>query len=169
MHGFSAGLFDRLMGARGDAAPASVARLTLEQLKDSVARDLEELLNTRLALAPEMLAGYPECARSILNYGLIDFAGMCLTSSDDRARICTSLKAAIERHEPRLRHVQARIERAAGPATSVNSVNSVSFVIAGTLEVFPASAAVNFDAVLQPSSLRYSIQHGVRGGVSRSA
>ena len=127
------------------------ARLSLEQLKDAVARDLEELLNTRVALPPGALDAYPECAASIVNYGLIDFAGMCLSSSEDRARICAALKAAIERHEPRLHNVRARLEREAG------SINRVGFVISGTLAVMSGGGTVNFDAVLQPSSLRYSI------------
>ena len=146
--GFVPGLFDRLLGEGGMGA---TARLTLEQLKDAVARDLEELLNTRVALPPGALDAYPECAASIVNYGLIDFAGMCLSSSEDRARICAALKAAIERHEPRLRNVRARLEREAG------SINRVGFVISGTLAVQAGGETVNFDAVLQPSSLRYSI------------
>lgn len=148
MHGYLPGLFDRLMDANDAAAPA---RLSLGQLKDAIARDLEELLNTRVALPAGALDGYPECAASIINYGLLDFAGMCLSSSEDRARICAALKAAIERHEPRLRHVRARLEREAG------AVNRVSFVISATLAVPGAGEAVNFDAVLQPSSLRYAI------------
>ncbi|MEG0883589.1 MAG: type VI secretion system baseplate subunit TssE [Janthinobacterium sp.] len=156
MDSYVPGLFDRLMGDAGGAHGAGgaggvVAHLSLEQLKDAVARDLEELLNTRMALPPGALDAYPECAASIVNYGLIDFAGMCLSSSDDRARICAALKAAIERHEPRLRNVRARLEREAG------SINRVGFVISGTLAVKSGGETVNFDAVLQPSSLRYSI------------
>ena len=151
MDSYVPGLFDRLMGDGSAAAGGVAARLTLEQLKDAVARDLEELLNTRVALPPGALDAYPECAASIVNYGLIDFAGMCLSSSDDRARICAALKAAIERHEPRLRNVRARLERDAG------SINRVGFVINGTLAVTAGGETVNFDAVLQPSSLRYSI------------
>ena len=151
MDSYVPGLFDRLMGEAPPSGAGAVARLSLEQLKDAVARDLEELLNTRVALPAGALDAYPECAASIVNYGLIDFAGMCLSSSDDRARICAALKAAIECHEPRLRNVRARLEREAG------AINRVSFVISATLAVYPACEAVNFDAVLQPSSLRYSI------------
>jgi type VI secretion system protein ImpF len=153
-NGFAPGLFDRLMD---DRAYNMALRLSLDQLEDAVARDLEELLNTRIGIPDGMLAGYPECEGSIVNYGLIDFAGMCLSSSDDQARICVSLKAAIERHEPRLRNVRARLEREAG------SINRVNFVISGTLDVFPACEAVHFDAVLQPSTLRYSINRAARG------
>jgi type VI secretion system protein ImpF len=149
MNGFVPGLMDRLLGARSQAG----AGLTIAQLKDAVARDLEDLLNTRAALPEALLAAYPECAGSIVNYGLVDFAGMCLSSSEDRARICASLKAAIERHEPRLRQVQARIEQQAG------SINRVNFVISGVLAVCSAFEPVNFDAVLQPSTLHYAIHH----------
>ena len=53
--GFVPGLFDRLMGEGG--AGTAMARLSLEQLKDAVARDLEELLNTRVALPAGALDG----------------------------------------------------------------------------------------------------------------
>ena len=154
MTGFTPGLFDRLLGEHGGGAPA---RLNLEQLKDAVARDLEDLLNTRAALPEDLLQAWPECSRSIVNYGLVDFAGMCLSSSEDRARICASLKAAIERHEPRLRNVQARLEREAG------SINRVSFVINATLALPALNEIVSFDAVLQPSTLHYSINRTARG------
>ena len=154
MNGFTPGLFDRLLGG-----PGAPVRLSLEQLKDAVARDLEDLLNTRAAFPQELLRAFPECTRSILNYGLIDFAGMCLSSTEDRATICASLKAAIERHEPRLRDVQARLEREPG------AINRVSFAISARL-VASGSEVVCFDAVLQPSTLRYSIQRSLRGATA---
>jgi type VI secretion system protein ImpF len=156
MNGFTPGLLDRLLGEHGAGDRAS-GGLTLEQFKDAVARDLEDLLNTRCALSQEMLRAYPECARSIVNYGLMDFAGMCMSSSEDRIRICAALKTAIERHEPRLRNVQARLERDAG------TINRVSFAISATLAGLPFAEAVSFDAVLQPSSLHYSINRNGRG------
>jgi type VI secretion system protein ImpF len=155
MNGYTPGLLDRLLGEHGASRPGQL--LTLEQLKDTVARDLEDLLNTRCALSEDMLRSYPECARSIINYGLIDFAGMCLSSSEDRTRVCAALKAAIERHEPRLRNVQARLERQNG------SINRVSFAISATLTGLAVNEPVSFDAVLQPSSLHYSINRSARG------
>ncbi|MES2162737.1 MAG: type VI secretion system baseplate subunit TssE [Pseudomonadota bacterium] len=156
MNGFTPGLFDRLLDPQGSHA-RNGAGLSLEQWKDAVARDLEDLLNTRCALSEALLDAYPECASSIVNYGLIDFAGMCLSSSEDRSRICACLKAAIERHEPRLRNVQAHLER------EIGSINRVSFAISATLTGLPMREAVNFDAVLQPSSLHYSINRSTRG------
>jgi type VI secretion system protein ImpF len=157
MKGFAPGLLDRLMGEQARAGKGAVLpRLTIDQLKDSVARDLEALLNTRVAIAPEQFDDYPHARASILNYGLADFAGMCLTSSEDREAICASLKNTIETHEPRLIDVSATLEPEGG------SVNRLTFVITARLRVHPAAEPVNFNAVLQPSSLRYSISKSVR-------
>jgi type VI secretion system protein ImpF len=146
MTAFVPGLLDRLMGETGGASRAGI-----EQLKDSLARELEALLNTRLGFPPGRLDAYPEARASILNYGLVDFAGFCLSSSEDRAAICASLKDAIERHEPRLQNVSASLEPEAG------GVNRLNFVIHATLHVADGLEPVNFNAVLQPSSLHYAI------------
>jgi type VI secretion system protein ImpF len=157
MNGFGPGLLDRLMGEYSQSnSGATVSRLTMEQLKDSVARDLEALLNTRIGIPSEVFADYPAARRSIFNYGLVDFAGLCLSSTDDRSVICASLKTAIETHEPRLQNVSAALELEKG------SVNRLTFVINATLHLDAASEAVNFNAVLQPSSLNYSITKAAR-------
>jgi type VI secretion system protein ImpF len=155
MKGFAPGLLDRLMG-ESPSGGSGVPRMSIEQLKDSVARDLEALLNTRAAIPPAKFHDYPRARASILNYGLADFAGMCLTSSEDRAAICASIKAAIETHEPRLAEVSASLEPEGG------AVNRLSFVITATLVAEPGAEPVNFNAVLQPSSLRYSISRTQR-------
>lgn len=150
--GCTPGLFDRLMEAP-DHGPATgtVARVTIEEMKDAVARDLEALLNTRAVLPEEAFRRFPASARSVANYGLRDFAGLSLSSTDDRAFICRSLEQAIARHEPRLRSVQARLE------LRDDQVNRLNFAITALLVVSSEHEPVNFDAVLQPSSLHYTI------------
>ena len=140
------GLFDRLVN--GSTAQA----FTLEQMKDSLARDLEALLNTRAAIPEEELRGYRLASGSVLNYGLVDFAGMCLTSDSDRKRICHAVQRAIERHEPRLRNVKASLRKAEG------SINRIDFVIAATLKADTSAQPVQFDAVLTQSTQRYSVR-----------
>ncbi|MFK3737270.1 type VI secretion system baseplate subunit TssE [Massilia sp. TN1-12] len=163
--GFTPGLFDRLMERSGhgvgnsgsSAGPAgTVPRVSLEEMKDSVARDLEALLNTRTVVPEETFRRFPECARSIVTYGLHDFAGLSLSSTDDRAFICRSLEQAIARHEPRLRNVQARLE------LRDDAVNRLNFAITALMVVSAAHEPVNFDAVLQPSSLQYTISKARR-------
>jgi type VI secretion system protein ImpF len=157
MKGYTPGLFDRLMDMPvPGAASGTVTRLSIEDLKDTVARDLEALLNTRTVIPETLLKQYPECSRSIVTYGLNDFAGLSLSSSDDRAHICQCLEKAIARHEPRLRNVRASLEVQEG------SINRLNFAIAALLVVHSSQEAVNFDAVLQPSSLHYTISKARR-------
>jgi type VI secretion system protein ImpF len=156
MKGNVPGLLDRLMDPRHQAINGVLPRMSIDQLKDSVARDLEALLNTRQALPAEMFDAYPQARQSVLNYGLIDFAGFCLSSSEERAQICTALVSAVVAHEPRLSNVTAALESETG------SVNRLNFVINGSLNLDSGAEPVNFNAVLQPSSLHYAITRGTR-------
>jgi type VI secretion system protein ImpF len=157
MKGFTPGLFDRLMdGPVNGASSATIKRMTVEELKDSVARDLEALLNTRTVIPEELLKRFPECGRSIVTYGLNDFAGRSLSSTDDRAYICQCLEKAIARHEPRLRNVKASLE------VREDSINRLNFAITALMVVSTSQEPVNFDAVLQPSSLHYTISKARR-------
>lgn len=159
MKGFAPGLFDKLMGGNGYSSTFNtVSRLSMEELKDTVARDLEALLNTRTVIHEDLLKPYPECSKSIVSYGLNDFAGLSLASTDDRAYICRCLEKAISQHEPRLRNVNASLELQEG------SINRLNFAISAMLVVHPAKEPVSFDAVLQPSTLQYSISKSRRSG-----
>jgi type VI secretion system protein ImpF len=155
MKGFTPGLFDRLLGVPSRGA-ATVSRISAEDLKDAVARDLEALLNTRAVFPEELLTDYPECGRSILNYGLSDFADRSLSSPSDRAHICACLEKVIARHEPRLRNVKASLEIREG------AVNRLNFSITAMLAASTSQEPVNFDAVLQRSTLQYSINKAGR-------
>ena len=159
MKGYTPGLFDRLLGQpnRGHGNnPAQ--RLTAEELKDTVARDLEALLNTRSSIPEEALKAYPECSRSIVTYGLGDFADRCLSSPSDRAEICASIEKTIACHEPRLRNVRASLDMRG------DSVNRLNFSITAVLVASTSQEPVNFDAVLTPSTLQYSISKAGKTG-----
>lgn len=132
-------------------APAAMRQLSLEELKNTVARDVEAIFNTRIALTEEDLAELPECQRSVLTYGLNDFAGLSLASHYDRTFICKSIQQAIARHEPRLQQVQVAFE------LNEQSTNALYFAIQALLVVHPAEEPVTFDAMLQPSTLQYSV------------
>ncbi len=147
--GFEPSLFDKLF----DDLPVGPARwrLSLEQLKDSVARDLEALLNTRVVFDEELRQAFPLAARSVAGFGLIDFAGLSLASIHDRRRICTAIADSIAAHEPRLRDVSVELE------LQRKTVNALYFSINAVLFVRPAQEPVAFDALLQPTSLQYSV------------
>lgn len=159
MKGCTPDLFDRLLGQPvRNGVPAT--RLTVDEYKDAVARDLEALLNTRSVIRDGQLAGLPECAASMVSYGLCDFADRSLSSPTDRAAVCACIEAAIARHEPRLRDVKALLELRGNAATP--SVNRLDFSITGVLVGSVSDEPVNFDAVLQPSTLQYSIRKSGR-------
>ncbi|MES2114071.1 MAG: type VI secretion system baseplate subunit TssE [Pseudomonadota bacterium] len=156
-HEYAPSTWHRLLAA-GSASTqgGNSARVAQEGYRAAVALDLENLLNTRVALPSGKLARYPRCRKSILNYGLMDFAAYCLGSSNDRSAVCNHVKLAIERFEPRLQHVRVEL------STEHGAINRIDFHITALL-IAPARQPVEFDARLQPSNLRYSVRPGTYG------
>ncbi len=154
---FEPSFFDKIF----DDQPVGAARrrLSLEQLKDSVARDLESLLNTRVVFDPAMAESFPLTARSVAGFGLADFAGHSLANVHHRRSICSSIEAAIAAHEPRLREVLVELE------LQRKTINALYFSINAVLVVRPAQEPVSFDALLTPTSLQYSVSRQRRLGV----
>ncbi|RPE75872.1 type VI secretion system baseplate subunit TssE [Vulcaniibacterium tengchongense] len=154
MKGFEPNLLEKLFDDEPRAAaPSAVFKsVSLEQYKESVARDLEGLLNSRAAFSEEALKQYPNCQKSLMTYGLRDFSTMSLANAYDRAAICRSLEQAIARHEPRLHNVRVALESGAR-----GSVGGLHFAIHALLDVQPAREPISFDALLQPSTLQYSV------------
>jgi len=153
MAGFLPTLFERLRDEHPhrplEADP--MRRWSVEELKESVARDLESLLNSRTALFSNSFDDYPESQKSVASYGMGDFVGMSLANPADRDLICRTLERTIAHHEPRLRQVDVRLE------ADRNSIGCLQFGINAVLHVNPASEPVTFDALLQPNTLQYAV------------
>jgi type VI secretion system protein ImpF len=149
---FEPSLLDKLFDENPQLpALAGFKRISLDELKDMVARDLESLLNTRMFFSEEQLKDYPEAKHSMLSFGLNDFASLSLASITDRASICRSIENAIARQEPRLKNVRVSLE------LNERAINALHFGISALLVVDAANELVSFDAELQPSSLQYSV------------
>jgi type VI secretion system protein ImpF len=133
--------------------------ISAEELKESVAHDLEALLNARCAYGGEAFAGYPQALQSMCSYGMNDFVGLSLANPADRNFICRSLERTIAIHEKRLKQVGVALE------VENKTVNRLKFTIHAMLVVHPASEAVHFDALLQPSTLQYSVNKSKRAAV----
>lgn len=165
MKGFQPTLFDRLADEApyrtGESAP--LRRWSFEELKRSVAVDLEALLNSRSGPAEDLLARYPQSARSLAAFGMVDFVGLSLSNPADRARICATLERAIRNHEPRLQNVNV------GLRFDSRTVGRLNFVIQAVLDVPPASEPVGFDAVLHPTTQQYSVASSRRAKESEFA
>lgn len=157
MQRFTPSLFERLFDDHALTGVDHLLRgLSVEQMKASVANDLEALLNSRLGLLEEMTEDFPCARRSILTFGLRDFAGLSFESVTDRLRICDSITATIERHEPRLRNVTVvlYVEDQRQPL--------LNFSVNAMLVLAPAFEPVSFDALLQPMTHKYAVALAAR-------
>lgn len=160
--GFEPSLFEKLF----DDAPKSATlgpvykTLSLEHYKESIARDLEGLLNSRAAFQEEDMQQFPNCKQSLMTYGLADFSAMSLANAQDRAAICRSLEHAVSRHERRLKEISVQLD--AGNQSS----GGLHFTIRALLNLEPAQEPVSFDAMLQPTTLQYQVSRARRMLVS---
>ena len=162
MKGFEPSLLERLFDdePRATAAAGIFKSISLDQYKESVARDLEGLLNSRAAFTEHALTSFPNCQKSLMTYGLRDFSTMSLSNGHDRAAICRSLEQSIGRHEPRLHNVRVSLE------SNGRAIGGLHFSIHGLLDVQPAREPISFDAMLQPSTLQYSVSRLRRAAVA---
>lgn len=161
---YAPSLLDKLLHRSLKERPGEVLPgLSLDELKDSVAADLEALLNTRSPLAEDEQRQFPLSARSVANYGVADFASRSLSSGLDRDFICQAIQRSIERQDGRLRAVSVSLE------TQEQSFNRLNFTIRATLRVSDVGEHVSFDARFEPSVQRYSVARAKAGGLSRMA
>lgn len=128
----------------------------LEEFKSAVALDVEALLNSRFVMDIELIKEFEQCKKSILTYGLGDISSRSMASSDDRVFICQSLSECINNHEPRLKDVKITLSGSQGES------GGLRFSISAMLIVHPSREPVNFDALLQPSTLQYRVIKSTR-------
>lgn len=125
---------------------------SLQQLKQSVSRDIEALLNTRRELLTDLPPEYQELQRSLLTYGLPDFTTRSLQNQADRKTIRREIEQSLSIFEPRLRGVKVTIE------DPKKFEQALYFRIDALLRVEPNPEAVSFDAVLQLSTAKYEVK-----------
>ena len=149
---FSPSLLDKLLGSEADEPQRGTSpRWSIEQIKDSVARDIEVLLNARPGFDVAELGDFPQVRRSLMTFGLIDITAMNVASDRDRARIVESIRRALADHEPRLAQVEVRVRDNAMVGVGL------CFSIRAKLVLNPAAEPVSFDATLQPGTNRYAV------------
>ena len=137
-------LLDRLIDdePRISSEPEAKRSATLAQLKASVRRDLEWLLNTkRLLVAIPALS--TEIGDSVLAYGLPDFTHASFGLLDDQRELRRVIEEAVLRFEPRL--TQVRVTLLEGNPND----RHLRFRIDAMLDIEPTPEVVTFDSVLQ--------------------
>lgn len=145
-------ILDRLLDFAPDIPrepPASRAK-SLRELKQSVRRDLEWLLNTR-SHSEEIANQLEEVSKSMAVYGLTDFTGMGVKSPGEQKMLVQSLESAIRIFEPRLMDLRVSLE----PIDEIKRV--LNFRIEARLKVDPVPEPVTFDTVLQMGSGQFEV------------
>lgn len=144
------GLMDRLVDT---GLPEDAGRpVSLGELRDSVSRDLEDMLNTRSEGARLIPDVFKECRASSLTYGILDFSSYSVLSPQDRDRIRRSLEQTITLHESRLTRVRVQLE----PQREAD--RALRFRVDALLDLGEDHERVQFDAVLQVATQLCSVR-----------
>ncbi|HLG17547.1 MAG TPA: type VI secretion system baseplate subunit TssE [Blastocatellia bacterium] len=132
--------------------PASRSK-SLRQLKQSVKRDLEWLLNTRLApgfLPPDL----EEVNHSLAAYGLTEFTSFNVKTQADQSRLRRTLEGVIGTFEPRLEEVNVTL------LPMQQGQSAVHFRVDARLRIEPAPEPITFDTALQIDNGEYVVKEG---------
>ena len=123
-------LLDRLRDDEPDKGQEAREQrvLSMRQLRESVLRDLQWLLNTGNLAATGELDHHPLVARSVLNFGIPDLSGTTATAM--RHKLEPMIRQAILDFEPRILKDSLRVR--AVEADQMNR-NAMSFEIQGEL------------------------------------
>jgi type VI secretion system protein ImpF len=146
---------DRLLGA-GSGGPASQRGQGLRELRESIRRDLEDLMNTRWRAGtwPE------ECGElevSLVNYGIPDFTGSNLGSPESQEEFRRTIQRVLQDFEPRLKRVKVALVK-----NSEALDRTLRFRIEGWLQTDPFPEQVVFDSTIEPLSANFQVKEGQR-------
>jgi len=137
-------IFDRLIDLNpGVSEEFDMSRSQLlRELRESVRRDLENLLNTRLP-CHEFSDDLDQLEFSAINYGIPDFSGNNLASDNEKEKFRKLLERAISFFEPRFKSVHVELVEANNEYD-----RTLHFRIDALLNVQPAVKPIVFDSSL---------------------
>ena len=147
-----ASILDRLIDYEPGVSrePVQYRLSNFGQIKASVMRDLENLLNTKCNIFPPPPA-YRELNNSLFVYGLRDFTSQNPKSLSVRHQLRQDIEKTISRFEPRLKNVTLRIEE------KTQNERNLRFRIIGLLVIDPVAEPVSFDTVFDINRGEYTI------------
>lgn len=124
----------------------------ISELRKSVRRDLENLLNTRWR-ANSVDDEAPALEPSLVNYGIPDFSGGNLQGAQEPERVRRAVERAIEMFEPRLRNLHVRLVKNESPTD-----RTLRFQIEAVLFVEPWKERVRFNTLMESGSGKVTVQ-----------
>ena len=147
-------VFDRLIDDEpfnSHETPRSQTQ-TMREIRESVMRDLENLLNTRWRCQswPPQLK---DLGTSLVNYGIPDFSSVDLSNDLDRNSLREAIEFAIRTYETRFVSVSVEI-----PKERTLEDRSLHFTIRAELHATPAPEPIVFDSTLEPSDHLFHVK-----------
>lgn len=145
-------VLDRLLdySPRELQEPASERSTSMRDVRTSVRRDLEWLLNTRCHME-DLGDANMEAKKSVAFFGLPDFTGLSAKNVNEQKRLTKALETSIKIFEPRFRDLKITME----PADKVD--RQLKFKIEARLQFQGASEPIAFDTVLQVGNGGFSV------------
>jgi type VI secretion system protein ImpF len=152
-------VLDRLLEDSGASVQVGARGRTqqLLQLRNSVRRDLEALLNSH-RFCRSLPADAGQLERSLLQYGAPDFFAVNAGSGGAREEFRRALEESIRRFEPRFKHVTVKLID-----DGISTDRTLRFHIDALMYADPAPDAVSFDSLLDPASHSFSVVGGGDG------
>lgn len=138
-------LLDRLLDFEPSVrreAPKNRAQL-LRELKQSVRRDLENLLNTRVRASP-WPSELKELKLSLVNYGIPDPTGASLGTPREREEFCRNIEKTIGLFDHRLKKLHVELLD-----QSEKLERTIRFRIEAMLQAEPAPEPLVYDSTLR--------------------
>lgn len=148
-------LIDREPEQSQEAEPSRHQHLA--QLRQSVRRDLENLLNTRYRVV-EPPDDLKQLKQSLLNYGLPDLATVNISDPEKKQRFVKDLERILRDYEPRFKTV-----RVTHLDNRDKTDRTLRFRIDAVLWADPAPQSVVFDSILEPVSRTVNVQESLNG------
>ena len=139
------------------AEPPATHSQSMRELKQSLRRDLEWLLNSRRNPTP-IPEGARYLPRSVFAYGLPDITGVSLNSERDRQQLIHIIEDAVVAFEPRLTAVTVSL------LPVETHARILRFQIEGLLRTDPAPERISFDTTLKLASGIYEVEAERRAG-----
>ena len=130
-------------------APKSRAA-SLADLKRSIRRDLEWLLNTRCFIDLEA-SELEEAKASVAFYGLPDITSISAKSPDEQRRLSRAVEHALKTFEPRFMDLKVTL------APPTHTERQLQFHIEASLDIEPAPEPIAFDTVMKIGSGEFSV------------
>ena len=129
----------------------------LKNLRSSVRRDLENLLNTRYRII-EPPEEYSQLQHSLLNYGLPDLATVNIIDTEKKKEFTNNLEKILRMYEPRFKTVSVTYLDNADKLD-----RTLRFRIEATMYADPAPEVVIFDSVLEPVTRTVNVEEASHG------